>query len=680
MNTALKIAVILTAYDKMSDIVDKATSHTKSKFKEMSTLFAEGGGMFEAGLKLKEKLLDPAIEAFGEAQAAGNELKASMMTRGGVLDEGTYKKIYSLANEMSDKYKGSTASYLDMVKVLKDNRINEKDVLGGIGEATAKLADFFQMSPAAIAEFSAHMRNDMGVSVAEMDKLMDLVARVHNSGVGKTGAEAVQEMNEFFSKASLGAANLGVHGLEASKSMGALGALFMSRGLSGQTVGNNFRRIFDGLRDTDKANKAVEIANQYGKSLTFFKGGKFLGLDNFVQQIGQLENLNPQAIAAILKPFGGKQGLSTDFLEYLGKEGLKGFKEFNEKIEQQANLDEKLKVIMGGLNYEQGVLKTSWTNLKASFGSSMQPVLSKFYELINGVVVSVRNFLDQNPRVAKFASAFIALASAGLMLFGVVKVIQGIRIAMTLLNLTLAANPFIAVAMAAIFVVSLIYTYWDKIGPYFKKVWNFVKGIFVTTFNILKGLFLNFTPFGLIFKHWDAVGPYFVGLWNFVKGVFTGAFNFVWNLGKFFFKAGANIIKSILDGMSSLINKPIETIKNMATKIRRFLPFSPAKEGALRDIHKIRLVETIADSIKPNALVDKMRHVTQLTFGALTTGGRSFAPVAAVRSGGNGPVSINITLNGGATKQDAKNVVDELKKAFPQLMKQYQGQQSRVGF
>jgi TP901 family phage tail tape measure protein len=701
MEAAFKIAVMLTAFDKMSEIVNKATGNAEDKLKHMATMkFAEGSALIGAGMSLA-KSLDPAIEAFGEAQAAGNELKASMMTKGGLLDEATYKKIYGLSNDLSDKYKGSTSSYLEMVKVLKDNRISEQDVLGGIGEATAKLADYFQMTPATIAEFAAHMKNDMGVSVGEMDKMMDMIARVHNAGVGKTGSEAVTEMNEFFSKASLGAANLGVQGIEASKSLGALGALFMSRGLSGQTVGTNFRRIFDGMRDMDKVKKANEVAGTFGKHLNLFdKHGKFLGIDNFVQQLGKLENLNPSQIQAVLKPFGGKQGLSTDFLEYLGKHGLEGFKEYHDKLTNQATLDEKLKKIMEGLNYQHGVMQTSWTNLKATFGATMQPVLDKFYQFMNYIIPKIREFISHHPGIARFIATFVALASAALMVAGVIKVIQGITIAMKFLNITMAANPFMLWVTIAILAVSLIIAYWDKIIAFFSFLWEKVKQIFFSVWNWIKKMFMIYTPEGLIIKHWDKIKSFFSGLWNKVKQVFTafwnwlkgaGAmiFNFiaapyikVWNwltgFAKGFYNAGKSIVMNIWQGIKDFFNHPIEKVKEMVGKIRRLLPFSPAKDGPLRDIHKIRLVETIADSIRPNSLVDKMRNVAKLSFDVMAgKPGKAISPVGA-SGGGASNINFNITLNGSATKNDAQLIMNEIKKQFPQLMKQYQGQQSRI--
>lgn len=468
MDKEVKIGLVLSAYDRASEVLEKVFGVSKKNLGELKSAaidVGKGMALWKMGSE-GFKLLDGPIEAFGKMEAAGNDLKGAMMGPGGILDEAAFKKIETLSMNLSDRYKGSATDYLDMIKVLKENRINEQDILGGIGNATAQLSDLFDMAPAQIAEFSAHMRNDMGVAVGDMDKVMDLIARVHGSGVGKSGSEAVTEMNEFFSKASLGAANLGVQGLEASKQMGALGALFMSRGLSGSTVGTNFRRIFDSLADPERIKKVNAAAAMFGKHLTLFDGkGKFLGMDNFVEELGRLHDLSGQQVAAIFKAFGGKQGLSTDFVQYLSKNGLTGYQEFLDKMNSQADLSEKLGVKMGGLNYQQEVFKTSTENLKATLAEGFAPTLTAIYEVMNRLVSKLREFSDLHPKLVKMSMAFVAIASALTMLLGAIKIVTALTTVLEtfgiVVNLSLGGIPLIIGAI--VLALAALYAYWDDI-------------------------------------------------------------------------------------------------------------------------------------------------------------------------------------------------------------------------
>ena len=65
-----------------------------------------------------------------------------------------------------------------------------------------------------------------------------------------------------------------------------------------------------------------------------------------------------------------------------------------------------------------------------------------------------------------------------------------------------------------------------------------------------------------------------------------------------FVSAGANIVGSIADGIRGAIGRVTSAIGEVTSAIRRFLPFSPAKEGALRDIMDVQIVGSLVPGIK----------------------------------------------------------------------------------
>jgi len=64
-----------------------------------------------------------------------------------------------------------------------------------------------------------------------------------------------------------------------------------------------------------------------------------------------------------------------------------------------------------------------------------------------------------------------------------------------------------------------------------------------------------------------------------------------------FKNAGKNIVNSIRDGLIAAKDRVKEGIGKVTDTIRGFLPFSPAKEGALKDIMDVQIAESIAKSI-----------------------------------------------------------------------------------
>lgn len=599
MDKFLKVALILTAVDNMSKVVGGAASESAKKLQSIQSSAAKASQLIAAG-EQGLKQLENFSDAFGEMQEAQQRLRVAMMGPGGFMDEDKFKRISDLTQTLSNKYSGSLAQYLDMVAVMKENRIDETDILGGIGESVAKLGELFRVPPAEIGQFAARLRNDMKVIPEDMGQMVDLVARLKNAGVGKTGSEAVQEMTEFYGKGGIGASNLGFFGVDAAKQLGALGGMFISKGVGGgQTVGTNFRRIFDGLRNADKLAKVNTVASQYGISLDFYKDGKFLGLENFVKQLTKLSNLSPTAIGGVLEPFSGKQGLSTEFLDYLAKFGGTEYQEYMTKLNGQANLDEKMTELLKSMNIQATITKTNWENAKAAMAASYAPIQTKIYEALGKVFVKIQELAKAHPIIFKFVAIFIAVASVATILAGV---IIGLTVVWGILSLAFTASPLgwvVLVIAAVIAAFVALYLYWDKIAAFAKVLWAKIVNFFSAGLEAVKQLFFKYTLLGIIISHWDQILAFFG------------------KLKTKFFDAGKNIIKSVADGIKAFIHHPIEMIAKMTEKMRAFLPFSPAKEGAFRDLHKVKIVETIVASMNASPLVNAMRNVTQMAFGAI---------------------------------------------------------------
>ena len=170
----------------------------------------------------------------------------------------------------------------------------------------------------------------------------------------------------------------------------------------------------------------------------------------------------------------------------------------------------------------------------------------------------------------------------------------------------------------------------------------------------------------------------FSGVWDKVKIIFTAAWKWISGLGGKFYDAGKNIVMSIGKGIVDMAMMPVKAIAAMTTKIRAYLPFSPAKTGALKDIHRVKLVETIAQSIKAKPLLNAMRNVTDSLYGQMNQ------PIHAIAGGrgGSGGMNINLTVNlsGGATAKDADMLSDVLKKKMDKWYREMQHQTGRVAF
>lgn len=254
------------------------------------------------------------------------------------------------------------------------------------------------------------------------------------------------------------------------------------------------------------------------------------------------------------------------------------------------------------------------------------------------------------------------------------------KFVMMAVNAVMAMNPFVLIAIAVVAVSVLIYKNWDKIKAFFIALWDKIKTVFSNAWNFVKNLFFKYDPVGIIIKNWDKIKGFFGNLWEGIKGKFLGFFEFLWKLPARMFEGGKNLIKAVWEGIKSYIHKPIELIKTMVKKIRDFLPFSPAKEGALRDIHRIRLVETISENIKPRPMVEAMRRTTAAAMLASQTvlANPTIGPAAASSAGQS------IVNNGGVTLHYApvitlpSNIDAGTQESFDKMLQDHSSQIIRI--
>jgi predicted PurR-regulated permease PerM len=164
------------------------------------------------------------------------------------------------------------------------------------------------------------------------------------------------------------------------------------------------------------------------------------------------------------------------------------------------------------------------------------------------------------------------------------------------------------------FLKPFIESAWNKISTVITAVWNLITTIVQTGINLV---------LSIITAVMQAITGDWEGAWNTISSaleeVWTGmisaidsflgdiassigdgmseAYETVTGWISDFYDAGANIVGSIADGISSAVGSVTGAIEGVVSKVRGFLPFSPAKEGPLDDIHRLNFGGPIEDSI-----------------------------------------------------------------------------------
>lgn len=185
-----------------------------------------------------------------------------------------------------------------------------------------------------------------------------------------------------------------------------------------------------------------------------------------------------------------------------------------------------------------------------------------------------------------------------------------------------AINSVIASIMNAI--RSFLSSVWNGISNSISSVTNGIRNTISSIFNSLQGI----------------VSSAFSGVRNAVSNGMNAAYNAVTNMLSRFRDAGRRIVTSIADGIRNAVGSVTSAISSVTSRVRDFLPFSPAKVGPLRDLNKLDFEGPIEDSIKlalPNiqGLMANMLQIPPLASDVPGSGG----------AGSNQNVTIEIPVN-----------------------------------
>lgn len=162
-------------------------------------------------------------------------------------------------------------------------------------------------------------------------------------------------------------------------------------------------------------------------------------------------------------------------------------------------------------------------------------------------------------------------------------------------------GQFIRNAMGVI--QGVIVGVWTAIKGITEGIWTAISGVIEGALRVIQGL-IKFV-LGVLSGDWsmawegmvEAASGILYGLGGLVVGALEAVIGVVKGFFSIFKNAGWNLVKMIADGIWSAISLPVKAISAVVSKVRRFLPFSPAKEGPLSDLDQLNFGGTISTGI-----------------------------------------------------------------------------------
>nr|WP_320132000.1 phage tail tape measure protein [uncultured Holophaga sp.] len=698
--TLQEIGISISAYDHTHGAISKVTSHFAKLKREIMDAW-KAGDKLKSVIKGVGMLGDHAMIAGGAMAGALNfrsmaedavEAQHQLAELGNIanLSAGEIKETQSQLLDLSARTNQTQGALIESLQALMGRGMSKNDSMVVL-EDIAKAATATGASVEDLSKTVFTAGSTMKMPLGETRQLLDSLAQA-----GKEGSFELKDMAKSIPELAAKAANLKIYGREGMVQLAAWGQIAKMGTDDPSVAANNLANFLDKITGKE----AVKTFAKHGINLRAAteearKSGDFIGTmlqiiqrdtkgDTFKlnELFGdvQVKNFLAPALqhieeyrAIAAHSMGARGVVAQDYTRMMSTAGEKAkllkiqlaqvfvpqAMPWIERAGKAMDLLARHPKILGAAVSAAMTLLAGGLALRV--GSMALSAYAPIVTLGRGALDAGRFISYASKMSGSFGAGLASWArlqfpvltslATGMKTFGVaawgtVKALVAQAAAWAMTPWGMITIGIVAVAAAGIW----LWKNWDRVVGWFKSAWVWFQGIWSKVPGWAKWLFPMIQIPMLIIQNWSKIKTVFSTLWSFISG-----------MAKQFWSAGANIAKAIWEGIKSAAMRPVEAVKAIVTKIRRFLPFSPAKEGPLQDIHRIRLVETIAESIKPTALLAKMGQVARVMVPTL-----SLAMPAPGRAA-SAPVVIHLSVNVQGTAQDGRRLAQEL---MPELTRQ----------
>lgn len=430
-SSVMNLAVILSLKNQMGSAATAATGQmnqistaARKAGRDLDDLKAKSrAAMTEGGMQMGMGAaafapLAAVTYAYARQEEAGAQLKMSMMDAGGTVRK-EFQGIQDKATELGNRLKGSTSDFLRLADTMTRLGVSGDTLLKGGLEAAAYLGVTVKIPYEQAGESVAKFREAMGVADSDLLAFMDDIQRMSFVGVD------MAEMSYAFGKVGSTMKGLGMSGLKAARDIEPLIGILIKANFHGEEAGTSLGMLMTQVLDPERVNKANKALAGTGVSLRFAdRAGKFLGVQNMVQQLEKLQGLSDVGRLAVLKDLtggGGDQRVASVLIE----KGLEGYRKMTQAMKEQADIKTKAGVMNDTLAQQWENLTGTVENLAAAVGSSLKGAIGGLLTSVNSVVGALSDFARSNPELFRMLATLAALAGTALTVAGAVKMIGG---------------------------------------------------------------------------------------------------------------------------------------------------------------------------------------------------------------------------------------------------------------
>lgn len=676
LETSMKIVLVLTAYDRISKVVSNATSaniEKLSRFSKKAEALAEksfktGQQLMAAGLAIGAPLYK-AVDAATEFESKMIDIRKQMAIDNPETVKAMTRDVFNLGRQLPL----ATGEIQDMVAAGLRMGIAQDQIISYTKDVS-KMAVAFEIPAGEIADSMGKISNVFKIPISKVGEFADAINYLDDNTQAK-GPELIDVLQRIG----------GVAKSLSPNNAAALASTMLSIGESAETSSTAINGMMIQLSaanmQSGKFQQGIAMlgidANKLQNSMASKDTAQFAILEVF-EKINKLPV--QKQTEALIRLFGKEQGpklakLANNIAEYRRQlELVKG--------KEKGSMDSEYQKRMEGSAAKMQTFKNRLHEVSVKFGTALLPALHKAINFADRWLEKISGFMDAHPGLVaglgKAAAIVSALALAGgylsfvfggiFKLFSIgsrvitflTQAFNVLRVVFGVLRVLILAFPLLGWVLAIAGVAFLLIRNWTQVKKFFQ---NMIPAIVAYFRGLISPLMsIGKTVFNIITWPVRAV-------LSFLKGTYEA-----------YTAGGKGIIESIISGIKAAIHVPVELVKNMLQKVRNLLPFSPAKDGPLKDLHRTRIMETITESVTKGA-GDKLKKKVASELNLITGFNAGNTSVAGNGNSGAGfSMTVNLTLNGSASQKDADLLSATLKREFNRLMDNYNAQKRRVSF
>lgn len=741
MAQSMTLKVILEAYDKMNGPMNKAINNAQGKLTQFAQrsdhlankAYHSGKEMTAAGLAVAAPLVAVTKMAMDFEDAMADVAKVANMDR--ASEE--FKKMSVEVLNTSEHLATSGDNVAKLYSSLLAGG-TARGELSQVARIAGEASVAFDMTQEAAGEAFMTMKNAMGKSVEETKKAFDATNAITNKFGGKAsqildfmssgGASVARTLNASAPEMEAFGRTLMMSGVSASEA-----GTVMQRFRVGLYKNAEALAIFKKAGGGADGMKAVfDAAQKSGDSFKWFQAHKF---GEYASQMS-LVSMNGEKLGEMLEFVGNEQNyVNSANQEFANRTSTTSFKLNQAKIAFQnaaikagtvllpvltslikavTPLIERLsKWVEKNPKLVEGIAKAAAVfSALALAGGYVSFALSGVFRLFNLAAVGGRGFMAvirAIVNIKKIASWWSFLFQVRLLqvreasakaTFWMKKLGHAIRTDATnafksvsqfitgrAIPALKACGSFIAGGFSRAVMIGKMA--WQALGVAFTaNPIGFILKALAIVATIVFGLLI--AKFGSVKGALNALGRYIkvaarVMFWpiflviELVRRKFDTIIAVIEKVKKLFRTIGKGIMNFLGMGVEEGKDEPVKKIAGVTKEMRAHLPSSPAKKGAFRDLHKIKIAETLAKTITLSPFGLIMGTLAKGAIGLFNKGLNKPGSVQMAKAGsGGGAITANFTINlsGGATEKDANRIAQAVRNE----LKNQQDRQRRLGY